>query len=99
MIVNTETGQLSHNQKQIFISSEVKNKVLSIHPLHAFSHFIYFILFLPFWCFKVTKVLTRTFIAERGFCKEKKNTPYYHNMSIFFTQDKAILKCSYFLKA
>ena len=35
---------LSHNQKQIFISSEVENKVLSLHFLHSFSHFIYFIL-------------------------------------------------------
>ena len=39
----TRAIRLSHNQKQIFVSSEVKNKVLSTQFLHAFSRSIYFI--------------------------------------------------------
>ena len=50
------------------------------------------------WCYRVTKILTRKFMVERGSCKEKKKTPYYHNTSILFTQDISILKCSYVLK-
>ena len=38
-------------------------------------------------------------MVERGCCKEKKKTPYYHNTSNFFTQDISILKCSYVLKS
>ena len=37
-------------------------------------------------------------MVERGCYKEKKKTPYYHNMSIFFTQNKSMLKFSYVLK-
>ena len=88
--------RISHNQKQSFVSSEVKNKALSIHFLHAFLHFLYFILSENSWCYKVMKVLTRTFMVERGCCKEKSR---HHTITIgvFFTQDKSILKCSYVL--
>ena len=37
-------------------------------------------------------------MVERGCCKEKKKTPYFHNMRFFFTQDKSIHKYSYVLK-
>ena len=38
------------------------------------AHFIYFILSETSWCYKVMKVLTRTFMVERGCCKEKEDT-------------------------
>ena len=44
MVVQNSNSIAQPQSEANFVSSEVKNKVLSIHFLHAFSHFIYFIL-------------------------------------------------------
>ena len=66
--------RLSHNQMQIFVSSEVKNKVLAFHSLYVLSYSTYVLVSEIKWFFSETKMLTFSFEIKRWFLKEKEKS-------------------------